>query len=90
MGPDKNHIEQVKLDAHIATLRHFRDDALDNNYVPAKSFDETDKEVRAQLGRKPAEEAPKRGRKPAVPSSNVPAEPSDTPSNVVSGEEAKR
>jgi hypothetical protein len=45
MGPSENHLDQVKRDAVVTTLRHFRDDAIDNGYEPKEDLDK----VQAQL-----------------------------------------
>lgn len=78
MGPSEDQIKQVQFDAHKATLRHFRDDAEDNGYQPAISFDETDQLVRDQL----AKGADLPVQENAVAPSDVPAGPNTDPSDV--------
>lgn len=88
MGPNQNALEEVKRDAIKTTLRHFRDDMLDNEFEPANDLDEVQAQLLAERDASktqevPAEaETPKRGRKKAETSAEEPASEGDNSENV--------
>lgn len=56
MGPDKNHLEEVKRDAVRTTLRHFRNEQLDNGYEPEVDLDTVEHELLGTHRGQPIEE----------------------------------
>lgn len=55
MGPDPNHFDQIRNDAVRTTLRHFRDDMIDNNFKPVRNLNDVEKELTGTNMIEPAE-----------------------------------
>lgn len=50
MGPNENVLEAVKRDAINTTIRHFKDEMLDNDYEPQVDLDEVRRSLLADHG----------------------------------------